>query len=1023
MNLKLLLIITSLYFSNTIYSQVILLDENITGNKYELVFSNEIPYVINKIENQSVIEFSNYLDEGKSGKFILPQKEFFITIPPNTTPKIKVNFPVKKFLSAIPKVNPEVKLLDDSTVVYYDTKPILNDVTNIFYNVNGYLWIGNHYCIHITVNLFQFDSYQRGVIKNEQILIEFEFADIIKSVNRNNDKNKIFANNFLFTDANSQYQKYTNVQNDEWIDYSKTYLKIGTAEDAIYRISKQDLSTLGVSTNSLDPRTFKLYSKGIEIPIYVEGETDGSFDSNDFIEFIGRKNYGDPAYRELAEPDEPYKEYMNIYSDTTIYWLTWDGATGNRIDTEVSADGPIIDTTDYYDELIHVEQQNFYDYSLSGGDVRRETPDILENETWIWWGQGVGTRNFSFQVSDLYPNLPSKAFVKVQSYASGFSSNAHNLYLQINSDPSIFSEVTIDKYDVVLLNHQFSSNLLTEGSNTLKLISTDVGNFPNTIAGDWWEIEYPRYLNIDSDSLLFAYRSLTTEKNTVLKVSNVNTTQLSFYKLSSSGNNSKITNYQINGSTITLDDKIKPNDIYILTSVAKIGKPKFFYKKNFINLRDYNDQVDYVLITHPIFLNNAGNYAAFIEKNYNVSTLIVDVNDIYDEFNYGFFAAEPIKDFLKITNDLWSEPYPRYVFIVGKANYDFHGYKTTYQNTPAEPCLVPSFGVPVSDNWFVIWDSTGAKIPQLNIGRLPARSVEEFQHYFEKHQNYVAKDFDDWNKRYLSFTGGNFTDPSQIARLKAANDYVINQYINPAPIGGISTHFYKTSAPVSNFGPYTPDEIQTALDRGGVFISYIGHSGTQTWDNSITDPTQLNNNVGRNPMITDFGCSTAKFAEPDVTSFSELFVNGLNGQAITYIGNSSLGFESTAVTFPKIFYGKILGDSVYNIGDAHRLAKIEMLNEVSAFGAYSLFSLTNNIVGDPIINLDIPNKPNFTIENENVELIPLIPTDNLDSIEIQIEYSNLGLVTNDTMKILIEDIYQDGINDSYIFNNPVPSKL
>jgi len=213
----------------------------------------------------------------------------------------------------------------------------------------------------------------------------------------------------------------------------------------------------------------------------------------------------------------------------------------------------------------------------------------------------------------------------------------------------------------------------------------------------------------------------------------------------------------------------------------------------------------------------------------------------------------------------------------------------------------------------------------MNIGRVPVKSVEELDYYLNKHISYVSNPIDDWNKRYIFFSGGNFNDPSQLTQLKEVNDFVINNYVAPAPIGGNYKHFYKTSNPITNFGPYTQQEIQQVINDGAVFISYLGHSGTQTWDNSITQPVQLKNSVDRNPLISDFGCSTARFAEPDITSFSQLFVLDPDGQAISYIGNSSLGFLSTSLIAPKLFYKKVLQDSIYNISEALKLTKLEIL--------------------------------------------------------------------------------------------------
>ena len=38
-------------------------------------------------------------------------------------------------------------------------------------------------------------------------------------------------------------------------------------------------------------------------------------------------------HRNLSDYDQPYNEYLGRYTDTTVYWLTWDGVNGQRVDT------------------------------------------------------------------------------------------------------------------------------------------------------------------------------------------------------------------------------------------------------------------------------------------------------------------------------------------------------------------------------------------------------------------------------------------------------------------------------------------------------------------------------------------------------------------------------------------------------------------------------------------------------------------------------------------------------------------
>jgi hypothetical protein len=1003
------------------YSQSNYSAEKISSNSFELIFENEIPFKLEKEDNKNIIKFYGFMDESKPGEFILPSKDVFINIPVNTSPSIKL-IPINSTeINALPSLNPNVIRIDDSTKIYSEiNEPVLTLNENLF-EIKGYLWISDYYCIHISVKPFYYDYNKRATIKLDEYKIQLRFDQKLNMIeSSSSDENDLIANKKYFFPGNKKDFGRNNITSDGWIDYSKTYLKIGTFEDAIYRISKQNLISANVPANSINPKTFKMYWKGNEIPILVSGEQDNQFDENDFIEFVGRKNYGDENYREPAEYNEPYTEYIDKYSDTTIYWLTWDGPDGLRTETELTITGTTNDTLEYYDELLHIENNYWYDYALGGSSVRREYPFIYENETWNWWGQNVGTKNNGFTVFDLYPGKPANAYVKLQSWSTNQSTNAHLLHLKLNSNTTAYDSGYINKYEVKTLHAAFSSDLLSNGSNTLKIISEPTLSNPNRCFGDWWEVEYPRYLKVTNDSLLFAYRNLTEPIISNIKITNIQSEDITLYKFYDNYQNVKITNFGRAGDVITFADTVDKGDKFIFIESAKIKNPVIYSTKQFKNLSNPSNQADYILITHPMFIPNAENYISFIESSYGVTAEIVNVYDIYDEFNFGFFSPEPIKDFLMIASSNWRPPAPKNVFIVGRANYDYHGYKTIYFDNPVEPNYVPSYGVPVSDNWFVIWDSTGAAIPQMNIGRLPARSVEEFQHYLSKHQNYISKGISDWNKKYLMLTGGNFTNPSQIARLKQVNDFVADNYVSPAPIGGIATHFYKTANPVTNFGPFPPEFVQNTFDEGSVFISYLGHSGTQTWDNSITDPSQLDNLVDRNPLISDFGCSTAKFAEPDITSFSELFVNGLNGQAIAYVGNTSLGYESTATTYPRYFYGKILRDSVYNLGDAHRLSKIDMLNEISSSGTYEVFSYTNTLVGDPIISLPIPPKPNLAISSEGITFTPSIPIDNEDSLQVTISYTNFGRVTSDSLNIKVEDIYNQLNNYSQVIKTELP---
>ncbi len=889
--------------------------------------------------------------------------------------------------------------------------------------VKGFVWIGQYRTLHIEVRPVVVSPVNGTEREIERLSLEFIVPpNRPSSIGTESRESPVIDNPTYGSQWTVRRMPESGIQHDGWIDYSSEYVKLGVAADGIYRLRYSDLQQYGVPVGTINPKALKMYLKGKEIPIRVTGEADGQFHHDDVVEFVGRRNYGDPRYREAAPYGSSYYEYLDRYSDTTIYWLRWTGADGKRIVQHSDGPAPPNDTIRHYDRLMRVERDYHWDFSLEGDEIRRNFPELLENERWGEGGFGVGSVSVSFDVTDRFPGRPARAFMKLQDYASSITTNAHKVALSINQGAVRYDSGYINKYQVKTLTAAFHSTLLQNGINTVDLHSYATASTVNSVHRDWWELEYPRYLRVLSDSLTFGYTMLESPRRAVVAVTGLTTPSVSLYKFRSSDSLvSLVSTVTVSNDTLYFADSVTNDITYFLQKESTARAPIFFTKKKFVNLRESSRSAQYLAITHPVFLSSAAQYVSFIASAYSVSTAVINVEDIYDEFFYGFFSPEPIREFLKMTHSRWQLPSPKHVVLIGKGTYDFYGNKSKYFAAPRVINFVPSWGNPVSDNWFVLWDSTEAYIPQMNIGRIPARTVEEFQSYAVKHQKYVAKGFDDWNKRYLFFSGGNFTDPNQIAQSKSVNDFIITQYVEPPPVGGRAMNFYKTNDPVTNFGPYAPDVVQSSIDNGAVFISYIGHSGTQTWDNSITDISQLANNRDRHPMISDFGCSTAKFAEPDILSFSELAVNSANGQAIAYIGNSSLGFTTTAFTFPQIFYKRLLTDSSVSLGDAHRRAKIDFIKQFGTANSHGLFIKTNTLIGDPIVRLQVPQKPNLSLAVESPSVSHLPVTDRQDSVTLVVPVYNIGTVTNDTVVVSVRTVYRGAENYARHFRLPMPS--
>ena len=1037
MNKNLLLLFIFFEFINiTVYSQTSK-SEIIVNSKSFIITVN--PKEVNfKDENNgkfTIRNYYNFTDPSKPGTYKLPSQDLIIAIPPNSRPIVKILSEEKQEISNIlPALNPSIKIKNDSSLIFQQVT--YNQISGMekakpLLEVKGYFWLRDFYCMHLKINNYSYIAgdnkltvfnnlkleinipQSNALLSNSPLVVKSDFDKEMKNILYNYSIAEQFRTSPKLLKSDSSFS---------WIDFNSTYLKIGVCEDGLYRITKSDLSNYGISTSAIDPETFQLLNKGKEIPVYVKGEGDGIFDDQDYIEFFATKNYSDISDRIINQPDQPYNNYLNKYTDTSYLFLTWGRKTGQRVKHISSYINDLTDTLNYYQFFNHYEQneifQPFYD-----DQTENQEPFWLRNKSWYFsqtkWLYSGTKRTYNFTPEDLVPNKTCSFYFKLVSGGSNNPTNSHNITLSINGN-KIDSQV-VNRYQQVLLQGSFNSNILNNGSPSSILVNNyNNGTTTNVVAEDWYEIEYPRFLNLINDSLYFTVPDNISKTTRIIKVGNATSNDLVVYKVNPTIK--KFDSIVVSQGNLMFTDTVGADNKYIIEGQGKIRKPIFYYTKQFTNLTSSDNQTDYIAITNSKFLQSAQNYIKQISSLYSIKTELFDVQDIFDEFGYGYPTPESIKLFVEYGMQNWQEPKPSYLVLIGDADYDYKHYRFLNDGVVGGGNYVPAYGDPVSDCWYSII-SDSLPIPQLMTGRIPVNNSSELDYYLSKVQNNYISQFNGWNKRYLFFSGGNGNSASEINLLKASNQSIIDNLITTKPVKGEYTHFYKTTDPQTDLGPYTQDQINNAISDGGVFISYIGHSGTATWDNGINTVDQLKNDVNRNPLMSDFGCSTLKFAEPDIVCFGERFLLGKDGQAIGYIGNSSLGFTSTATTVPLYFYESLFEDTLRNIGLAHLNAKIKMFNRLGTSNAYKVFAYTNSLLGDPVIDLKIPVKPNIKITPSDFLLSESPINENTDSVQLKIIVENLGTVTNDSVEIIISHFINNNSLGQDKLKIPLPDYL
>src|SRR5262249_45106242 len=100
---------------------------------------------------------------------------------------------------------------------------------------------------------------------------------------------------------------------------AKPAVKLAIKKEGYYRVTQAELIAGGLDPKT-DPRFLQMFVDGVEQPIKIVGEQDGSFDPNDAIEF--------------------YATGLDVPStDTRTYWLVAGSQPGKRINTTAGKGG------------------------------------------------------------------------------------------------------------------------------------------------------------------------------------------------------------------------------------------------------------------------------------------------------------------------------------------------------------------------------------------------------------------------------------------------------------------------------------------------------------------------------------------------------------------------------------------------------------------------------------------------------------------------------------------------------------
>ncbi len=425
------------------------------------------------------------------------------------------------------------------------------------------------------------------------------------------------------------------------------------------------------------------------------------------------------------------------------------------------------------------------------------------------------------------------------------------------------------------------------------------------------------------------------------------------------------------------------------TYVAVVGdvfhQPVAMVADNPSNLRNTNQQADYLMLTHRR-LREAVEPLADFHRQQGLTVQVIDIEDVYDEFNEGVLAPTAIREFISHAYHNWQQPKPRFVLLVGDASWEVHnavGNDRNYADwtfrqheksqfakngsdayadslIAADRNLMPTWqvdtyeGYAASDNVFVTVDGDDY-LPDLAIGRFPVSDPLDVSAIVNKTINYHQQsEVGPWRRKVLWITNE-----------QTGFQWTSNQLDQTLGENGFSgTKIYPSAQEKDNVRHQ--EELQDAFNDGQLIVHFLGHGGRYIWR---TGPPDFRKNhdlftldhldqltpTTRLPFVLSMTCYSAPFDHPTADSIGEKFLRMPDRGAIGILAASWR--NSPTQNFSQVMLNELTRPGT--MGEAVMRAKQKSQSSRMMIETY-------NLLGDPAARLALPGHHiNLTIKQRN----------------------------------------------------------
>ena len=268
----------------------------------------------------------------------------------------------------------------------------------------------------------------------------------------------------------------------------------------------------------------------------------------------------------------------------------------------------------------------------------------------------------------------------------------------------------------------------------------------------------------------------------------------------------------------------------------------------------------------------------------------------------------------------------------------------------------PFIGEVAADNRFVSVDGPDDYLPDMAIGRIPARTAADVTHVVDKILAYEnpAQTPGSWQSRTV-MVADNDADP--YGNFHALSDEVRTQWL--APQYATQSVYYNPDGDTLNTGEKMRSAIKAAFNDPAILLQWFGHGSIVRWGSesmfNIDDPQTLTDNA-RLPFTQSYSCNSGNFVNisANYQALGETLLLQAGRGSVADLSPSGERITSDALLLNKALVTAVFRDRIRPVGDAVDAARLYYFANNHSF---SDVIDTSVLFGDPALNLRVPAIP------------------------------------------------------------------